>query len=84
MIEEGQASGANNAVRELGGVFGVAVLASVFCHYGGYTSGTAFVDGMTPAVWVGAVVVALGALSVFAIKRRPKREALEPSFELAA
>ena len=28
--EEGQASGANNAVRELGGVFGVAALAAVF------------------------------------------------------
>ncbi len=28
--EEGQASGANNAIRELGGVFGVAVLASIF------------------------------------------------------
>jgi hypothetical protein len=27
--EEGQASGANNAIRELGGVFGVAVLASI-------------------------------------------------------
>ena len=37
--EEGQASGANNAIRELGGVFGVAVLASVFAHYGGYASG---------------------------------------------
>src|SRR3989442_1740356 len=34
--EEGQASGVNNAIRELGGVFGVAVLASVFSHYGGY------------------------------------------------
>ena len=33
--EEGQASGASNAIRELGGVFGVAVLASVFAHYGG-------------------------------------------------
>src|SRR3989454_3396193 len=33
--EEGQASGANNAIRELGGVFGVAVLASVFASYGG-------------------------------------------------
>ena len=36
--EEGQASGANNAIRELGGVFGVAVLASIFAHYGGYGS----------------------------------------------
>src|SRR6266536_4863888 len=34
--EQGQASGANNAIRELGGVFGVAVLASVFASYGGY------------------------------------------------
>ncbi len=36
--EEGQASGANNAIRELGGVFGVAVLASIFVSYGGYGS----------------------------------------------
>ena len=34
--EEGKASGANNAIRELGGVFGVAVLASIFAHAGGY------------------------------------------------
>ena len=39
--EEGQASGANNAIRELGGVFGVAVLASVFARAGGYESGDA-------------------------------------------
>jgi EmrB/QacA subfamily drug resistance transporter len=76
--EEGQASGANNAVRELGGVFGVAVLASVFSHYGGYHSGASFVDGMTPAVYVGAAVVAVGSLAAFAITRRPKAEALEP------
>jgi EmrB/QacA subfamily drug resistance transporter len=85
--EEGQASGANNAIRELGGVFGVAVLASVFAHYGGYTSGTAFVDGMNPAVFVGAVVVALGSVAAFAIKRQPKRvEAaeLEPALDSAA
>ena len=41
--EEGQASGANNAIRELGGVFGVAVLASIFAHYGGYRTGATFV-----------------------------------------
>ena len=34
--EEGQASGANNALREVGGVFGIAVLAAIFAHYGGY------------------------------------------------
>ena len=82
--EEGQASGANNAVRELGGVFGVAILASVFSHYGGYRTGTSFVNGMTPAVYVGAAVVALGSLAVFSIKRRPRSEVLEPSFDFAA
>src|SRR5919204_2241070 len=40
--EEGQASGANNAIRELGGVFGVAVLASIFSRYGGYGTPQAF------------------------------------------
>ena len=49
--EEGQASGANNAIRELGGVFGVAVLASVFASLGGYESGQAFSDGMNPALF---------------------------------
>jgi EmrB/QacA subfamily drug resistance transporter len=70
--QEGQASGANNAIRELGGVFGVAALASVFARYGGYGTGQTFVDGMTPALWVGAVVVGLGAVAAFAIpSRRP-------------
>jgi EmrB/QacA subfamily drug resistance transporter len=82
--EEGQASGANNAIRELGGVFGVAILAAVFSHSGGYTSGTAFVDGMNPAVWIGAVVVAFGALAAYAIKRPQKAETVELALEPAA
>ena len=44
--EEGKASGANNAIREVGGVFGVAVLASVFSRYGGYESPETFIDGL--------------------------------------
>jgi EmrB/QacA subfamily drug resistance transporter len=87
--EEGQASGAQNAIRELGGVFGVAVLASIFAHYGGYGSAQGFVDGMQPAVWVGAAVVGLGALAAFAIpRRRPaagEEQALgDPALEQAA
>src|SRR3954453_7577923 len=50
--EEGKASGANNAIREIGGVFGVAVLASIFSANGSYASGQAFVDGMVPALAV--------------------------------
>ena len=75
--EEGKSSGANNAIRELGGVFGVAVLASIFAHVGGYGTGQSFVDGMNPALFVGAGVVALGALAAFMIPRRPRVEALE-------
>src|SRR6266550_3527357 len=89
--EEGQASGANNAIRELGGVFGVAVLASVFARLGGYQSGDAFVDGMNPAILVGAAVVALGAVAAFAIPRRraakvpqPVVTELEPEFATAS
>src|SRR5215211_6081951 len=72
--EEGQASGANNAIRELGGVFGVAVLAAVFTVNGGYGSGQQFVDGMNPAVMIGAALVAVGAIAAFAIKRSPASE----------
>src|SRR4051812_27940632 len=68
--EEGIASGATNALRELGGVFGVAVLASVFSRHGGYTSGSAFVDGLRPAVAVGAAGVGLAALALLAVPRR--------------
>jgi EmrB/QacA subfamily drug resistance transporter len=91
--EEGIASGANNAIRELGGVLGVAVLAAVFAHAGGYESGQAFVDGMNPAVLIGAVVVGLGALAAFAIPTRRRAEApaeeaavgdLVPELEAAA
>jgi hypothetical protein len=66
-VDEGRASGANNTIREVGGVFGVAVLASVFAANGGYASPQAFVDGLVPAIWVGVVAVALGALVAVAI-----------------
>ena len=60
--EAGQASGATNAIRELGGTFGIAILATVFSGAGGYTSPQAFVDGLVPALWVGTGVLVAGAL----------------------
>jgi EmrB/QacA subfamily drug resistance transporter len=75
--EEGQASGAQNAIRELGGVFGVAVLASVWAHNGSYASGQSFVDGMTPALWIGAVVVLFGAAAAFFIPSRKRAAEVE-------
>ncbi|HET6794946.1 MAG TPA: DHA2 family efflux MFS transporter permease subunit [Acidimicrobiales bacterium] len=70
--EEGIASGTNNSLRELGGVLGIAVLASVFSARGGYGSGAAFVAGTVPAVIVGAGVVLAGAAAAFLLPgRRP-------------
>jgi EmrB/QacA subfamily drug resistance transporter len=59
--EVGIASGINTTLRELGGVFGVAVLASVFGRAGAYTSPAAFVAGFRPALWAG-VILALTAV----------------------
>jgi MFS family permease len=78
--QEGIASGANNAIRELGGVFGIAVLGAVFSARGGYASGTAFVSGLAPAVWVGAAAVAAAAAAALLLPRLRKTEA-SPSVE---
>jgi EmrB/QacA subfamily drug resistance transporter len=75
--DEGKASGANNAIRELGGVLGVTVLASIFAHWGGYTSGATFVAGLTPAITVGGAVVLVGAMAAALIPSRSKAIATE-------
>ena len=75
--EEGQASGANNAIRELGGVFGVAVLASVFAHYGGYGTGQTFVDGLMPGALRRRRLVAAGAVAALGIARKVRRQEQE-------
>jgi len=73
--QEGIASGANNAIRELGGVFGIAVLGAVFAARGGYASGTAFVAGLAPAVWVGAAAVAAASAAALLLPRLRKTAA---------
>ena len=74
--EAGQASGATNTIREVGGVLGVAVLASVFAEAGGYGSPQAYVDGLVPAIWVGSAALAVGALVALLV---PGRAAAEPA-----
>jgi EmrB/QacA subfamily drug resistance transporter len=68
--EAGQASGATNTIREVGGVLGVAVLATVFTESGGFASPQAYVDGLVPAVWVGSAVLAVGALVALLVPGR--------------
>jgi EmrB/QacA subfamily drug resistance transporter len=79
--QAGQASGATNAIREVGGVLGIAVLGSVFSGSGSYLSGPAFVSGLQPALWVGTAVLAAGALLVTAL---PLRRGLQTDSVAAA
>ncbi len=81
--DAGQASGATNAIRELGGVIGVAVLASVFSAHGSYASPQAFTDGLTAALPIAAIVLAIGAglaLLVPGIDRGLTRAQGDPAF----
>ncbi|HEY7074996.1 MAG TPA: MFS transporter, partial [Solirubrobacteraceae bacterium] len=83
--EAGQASGATNAIRELGGTLGVAVLASVFSSAGSFASPQAFTDGMTSAIWVGAAVLAAGAVVALLVPgRRAQRAAAAEPVPVAA
>ncbi len=66
----GKAAGANSMMRELGGVFGIAVVVAVFAAVGGYASPAEFSDGFAAAVIVAAGLAALGALVSLAVPGR--------------
>jgi EmrB/QacA subfamily drug resistance transporter len=68
--EVGIASGTNSALREVGGVFGVAILATVFASKGVYLSAHTFVDHFKQAVWLGAALSAVGIVAALALPRR--------------
>ncbi|HEY3905023.1 MAG TPA: MFS transporter [Streptosporangiaceae bacterium] len=73
MSEAGVASGTSGALRQLGGVFGVALLAAVFARKGIYTSPAAFTEGLRAALWVAAGLSTLGVLSALVGWPRPSR-----------
>jgi MFS family permease len=86
LAEAGVASGTNSTIRELGGVLGVAVLASVFARHGVYTSHRAFVDGFTSAIWVAVGFSAAGVLAATLTAARRQRDdtrALAPEIAVA-
>jgi hypothetical protein len=61
------------------------VPASIFVHYGGYATGESFVDGLTPAIWVGAVVVGIAAVAALLIPGRVRSvEVLRPGLDETA
>jgi EmrB/QacA subfamily drug resistance transporter len=61
--EVGKAAGANSMLRELGGVFGIAVLVTVFAGTGSYASAEAFSDGFAPAIGISAALSLLAAIA---------------------
>jgi len=68
----GKAAGANSMMRELGGVFGIAVAVAVFAAAGSYASPLAFTDGFTPAILVAAGLSVAGVVAALGLPgRRP-------------
>ena len=65
----GQASGTLNTLRQLGGVFGVAICAAVFAARGHYASPATFVAGFGPALAVAASLSLAGALAGLSLRR---------------
>jgi EmrB/QacA subfamily drug resistance transporter len=74
----GKASGTFNMLRQLGGVFGVAICAAVFAAHGGYASPAAFVSGFGPAMGACAGLALLGAGAGLIIPSRRKPAVVRP------
>ena len=66
----GKAAGVNSMMRELGGVFGIAIAVAVFAATGGYASAQAFTDGFGPAIGVSAGLALAGALAALTLPSR--------------
>jgi EmrB/QacA subfamily drug resistance transporter len=80
----GKAAGANSMMRELGGVFGVAVAAAVFAGTGSFASAHAFLDGFAPAIAVVAVLSLAGAVVALALPGRGRTGRTVPVRAVAA
>ena len=77
--EVGVASGTNSTLRELGGVFGVAVLAAVFTHQGVYASPPAFIDRFQLALWVAVGFSAIGIVAALLAPGRTRHPKAVPA-----
>jgi EmrB/QacA subfamily drug resistance transporter len=72
----GKASGAYNTLRQLGGVFGVATVVSVFAGTGSYATVASFTDGFIPAIGVSSALSVAAALAGLAMPRRQRRSTM--------
>jgi hypothetical protein len=79
----GKAAGTNSTLRELGGVFGIAIAVAVFAGAGGYASPQLFADGFTSAMLVAAGLSLAGALAGFVLPARSRAPVTAPLPEAA-
>jgi hypothetical protein len=82
----GKAAGTNSMMRELGGVFGIAVAVAVFAGAGSYASVQAFTDGFGPAIFVASGLALAGAISGLALpgRRGATKPEATPAIPVAA
>ena len=74
----GKAAGANSMMRELGGVFGIAVAVAVFAGAGSFASPEAFLDGFGPAIAVVAALSLAGAIVALGLPGRRRADDAAP------
>jgi EmrB/QacA subfamily drug resistance transporter len=77
----GKASGTFNTLRQLGGTFGIAILAAVFSGAGSYASARAFGAGFVPTAEVAAGLSLAGAVAGVLVpsRRRPPATLARPA-----
>jgi EmrB/QacA subfamily drug resistance transporter len=80
----GRASGAFSMLRQLGGVFGIAIVVSVFAGHGSYVSAAAFTRGFAPAMGTAALLALAGAAAAACLPRRGALPASPPGSRSAA
>ncbi|GHO61775.1 MFS transporter [Ktedonobacter sp. SOSP1-52] len=77
-VDIGKASGAFSMFRQLGGAFGVAILAAVFAATGSLGTAGAFSSGFASALFVAAVLSLLGAIAGLVLPGKQVKES-EPA-----
>jgi EmrB/QacA subfamily drug resistance transporter len=80
----GKASGTNTMMRELGGVFGIAIAVAVFAAAGSFASPQAFTDGFAPAMGGAATLAAAGALVSLGLPSRRARAEMPTAASMPA
>ena len=77
--EQGKASGATTAIRELAVALGIAVLATVFAGHGDLSTPAGVVAGVVPALWLAAALATAGVLAAITLPQAGKARSAAPA-----